>query len=661
MPDEKDLSPEGSSAPGSYPGPRPNRGAARPGPGQWTTGLLCAALLVLFGLLAYFAVLSKSPTYDEPLHTLAAYLQTREGDFRLDPEDPPLWKYWAAIPNAPRSERFPTHTREFREVADDIYHEWPWTVEALYPCGRSMPLNSPNCPDTDAFIMRSRVMMVLIGVVLGGVIAWWGWQLAGGAAALIACALFCLSPNFLAHSALVKNDVPLTLCAVGLFLAIWRAGRRLTIWNALAICLLCAAAVTTKFSGLILGPIVALLLLIRAVVPAPWPSFLRTFERFGQKLLVAIMLIIAAGCISYLGIWATYQFRFEPTPNRSIRLDLKRMAVYTAMTEQTVRLGHAPDPSEIGNWKPGWLTRMVFILDDGRVLPEAWLTGFLYTYQSALYRATFLMGQYSTTGWWYYFPLAMLFKTPLATLAAALLAIVVLVRFIARKGWGGMMTWSAACLLLPPVIFLGAAMRSNLNLGLRHILPVYPFIYLGIALAGTYALRHWRKPAIALIWAMVLGLASETLLAFPDFIPFFNAAAGGERGGLALLGDSNLDWGQDLKLLAQWQRAHPNVRLYLVYFGVADPWSYGIRYINLPNGYAFGPQYETRTDPGVVAISATNLQGIYNGQTLRRVYGALRNEKPIAVLGGSIYLYRWPPRQLPPPTTRQAPNLAPGS
>jgi hypothetical protein len=189
------------------------------------------------------------------------------------------------------------------------------------------------------------------------------------------------------------------------------------------------------------------------------------------------------------------------------------------------------------------------------------------------------------------------------------------------------------------------AITSNLNLGLRHVLPVYPFLFIGVGLALAEAQKRWPWGATRIGLALAFALAIESFAAFPNYIPFFNAAAGGSRGGLHLLGDSNLDWGQDLKLLAEWQQKHPDEKLYLVYFGLADPWAYKIDYVNFPGGYKYGPQETVSTDPGVLAISATYMQGIYQEGPLRDTYARLENYQPIEVLGGSIYLYKWPPRQ----------------
>jgi hypothetical protein len=186
-------------------------------------------------------------------------------------------------------------------------------------------------------------------------------------------------------------------------------------------------------------------------------------------------------------------------------------------------------------------------------------------------------------------------------------------------------------------------MPQNINHGIRHLLPLFPlaFIVIGIVFAKLWRRTSARRMQIAAVTLAVLLLA-ETLPAWPNYIPFFNLAAGGPRGGLRLLGDSNLDWGQDLPLLAKWQAAHPNERLYFCYYGSADPSVYGIRYVNLASGFFLGPPAEPITAPGVIAISATRLQGLFMPPSLRQSYGRLRTQAPREVLGGSIYLFDYP-------------------
>ena len=133
--------------------------------------------------------------------------------------------------------------------------------------------------------------------------------------------------------------------------------------------------------------------------------------------------------------------------------------------------------------------------------------------------------------------------------------------------------------------------------------------------------------------------AAESLAAFPNYIPFFNVAAGGYRGGIHLLGDSNLDWGQDLPLVAAWQRAHPGRTLYLAYFGTADPAYYGIRAERLTSDNGLDVPDRPLPTSGVVAVSATTLQGVWTAPGRRNPFAPLLKKQPAAILGGSIYVY----------------------
>ena len=612
-------------------------------PSARLTVIVAAAGLLLFALLAYFAVETKSPTYDEPLHAVAGWMHLHERNFVIDPEDPPLFKYWARLPTGRGALVKMDDPKLLADTADDLYHEWEYVVKQLYRSG-----DGENAARSDDFVMRGRAMMVILAVALGGLTAWWGWQLGGSIAAIVAVALFALDPNFLGHGPLVKNDVPLALVTCGLFLAVWRAGRRMTWMNFAAIAIGCGAAVNVKFSGLLLGPVVAALLLLRAFRPTPWFILWRTFELVTERLLMAALAICFLAIFAWLSIWACYGFRFAPTRDPNLALNVKRMVTYAVVAEATVANGgKIPDPvPDADHWPISRACRLTLTLDDMHFLPQSWLVGFLYTYQSTLARQTFLMGDYSILGWWYYFPMAMLFKTPLTTLFA-MAAATSLAVFAWRKSkpLSESVRWDLACLLLPPAVYLGFAMASHLNLGLRHILPIYPFIYIAIGVMASFAWQRRKRPAKIALIVLGVALAAESFAAFPDYIAYFNVAAGGSRGGLDLLGDSNLDWGQDLKLLARWQQDHPGTNLYLIYFGLADPWAYGIKYVNFPMGYPFGPVHEVRSDPGVLAVSATLLQGIYfnEDEEAKKTFARLRGLRPIGVLGGTIYLYRWPP------------------
>ena len=183
------------------------------------------------------------------------------------------------------------------------------------------------------------------------------------------------------------------------------------------------------------------------------------------------------------------------------------------------------------------------------------------------------------------------------------------------------------------------AMRSHLDLGIRHVLPVYPFLFIFLGVVAADAWKRFGQPAAWIISILILGLALETYGAYPNYIPFFNVAAGGYRGGVRLLGDSNIDWGQDLPDLADWQVHHPDRQLWLCYFGTVDPLYYGIHYINLPGSDAPPDQFGPNGLPPVFAISATAFGGQHLRPEQRAVYDRFRSAQPLAILGGSIWLY----------------------
>ena len=186
---------------------------------------------------------------------------------------------------------------------------------------------------------------------------------------------------------------------------------------------------------------------------------------------------------------------------------------------------------------------------------------------------------------------------------------------------------------------------------------MYPFIFITIALAVGYLMRTSPGMGNILGGALALGLLLETAIATPNYLAHTNLIAELVGGGIKVVGDSSLDWGQDLKLLAEWQREHPNELLYLDYFGTADPAAYGVRalYIDQPGAWPPWPWVPKTRDlraPGTLAISATNLQGIYAAPEVRQSYEkAFGPVPPKQILGGTIYLYDWP---LPPPPTTMA-------
>lgn len=242
----------------------------------------------------------------------------------------------------------------------------------------------------------------------------------------------------------------------------------------------------------------------------------------------------------------------------------------------------------------------------------------------------YLNGDRSRTGWYHYFLVLLPLKLPLGLIAGVLVAFLTRVPTRAPR---------AAFLLIPPLVFFALASYSRVNLGVRVVLPVLPFLY--VLAAGLVCAGCCRVAGRVLLVACVAWAAVSATRADPHPIAYFNELAGGPRGGLRYVADSNVDWGQGLPLLKEYLDANGIDAVYLSYFGTDRPEAYGIRFQPLPTyGRVGEPGGEVIPADGprhVVAVSANNLLGIYLNEP--DTFAWLYTREPTAILGGSLYVF----------------------
>jgi len=229
-------------------------------------------------------------------------------------------------------------------------------------------------------------------------------------------------------------------------------------------------------------------------------------------------------------------------------------------------------------------------------------------------------------------------KTPLPLLLTWGLAVAVVA--------AGRKRFSDRPWILTPLVFAGVfygiCLRSHLNIGVRHMLQCYPMMafFSGVLLAdgaGRFA-RQLRWGAVGL----VVWLAAEAAMIFPLDLSYFNELCGGPTGGIRYLGDSNVDWGQDLKRLRRVLQRRDIGEIISAYLGNTDPAFYGIRYQYLPvMFFASAPKdFVVDGEREILAVSVNNLQGtLYAAAGLSDPLAWLRARKPVARAGYSIYLY----------------------
>ena len=565
-----------------------------------------AAALSIFAIvyctLQVAAYRQKSATWDEPVHLATGYLAVAKGDYRVEATHPPLMRMWAALPLL--------FMRDIQVDTTAIDRTQPitWHSGASHLYGiRFLFLDN----DADRLLNAARFMIVLCGLALGVLVFCWAYEWLGFTPAVCALLFYILSPNLRAHAQLVTTDAGITCFIFGAVYFLWRSSRRFSVGNVTGVAVCVAAAIVTKFSALILGPIIIVLLLV-AVLGRTAITVRRA----------AVMIpVLAIAC--YLSIWATYGFHYTPSASPSWILHLEETPL-----ARTV-------------WGVARITRWI---DAYRLLPNVFTEGFLMFAQSMTPpNYTFLAGQYSPRGWWYYFPVAFLIKTPIVFLA--LIAIGLVLVFWRRRSLGGI---NAAFILVPVAIYLIPALLSTYQVGIRHILPLEPFLILIAAVAAAAMIRHvaGRVALASLITVWTIVFVSL----YPHSLTFFNRFVGGPRQGYRYLADSNVDWGQGLKFLKRWMDRNGVRRIGLAYFGSANPAYYGIEYTPLP---AANPGFVAPWErpwgrpplPGYVAVSATVLSGVYLLPHWRLFYEELSQREPAAVIGNSIFVYwldHWP-------------------
>jgi hypothetical protein len=271
---------------------------------------------------------------------------------------------------------------------------------------------------------------------------------------------------------------------------------------------------------------------------------------------------------------------------------------------------------------PGPLAPIISFARARQLLPEAYLYGVTFVDRHSRARFAFLNGAYSVTGWPHFFPFAMATKTPLTLFFLLALSVATFRRRpratanATRPESPSVTCYDAAPLWVMIAVIGAASIASGINLGLRHVLPLYPALF--VFAGGAAQWIAWRRRvASVLVGLSACGFVLASLWIRPDYLAYFNPLIGPAHGYRHLV-DSSLDWGQDLPGLAAWLHEDPEVSRgtpsYLAYFGSASPRHYGVEARKLPSYHDWiqtEPPRAYRLGAGVYCISATMLQTVY--------------------------------------------------
>jgi Dolichyl-phosphate-mannose-protein mannosyltransferase len=576
---------------------------------EWLrTSTVLILFTVIFLSLTQHSISSMSATSDEPVHITTGFMSLKVGDHRFDPEHPPFLRDWAAFPLL-----FHDNMRWTTADIDNLTPpKWIAETQAFYSFLFVYRANA-----TDDVIDPGRFMISLFGVLLGILIFFWARELFGFWPAVFALAFFTFEPNLQAHASLVTTDFGVTCFFFGAIYFTWRVTRNLSFANFAGLLAFTVLAVISKYSSFLLAPLIVLLLAIHSLRAIPWRSSIgpwKTIETPLRKLAASTVIVLTLFLVSWAAIWASYGFRYLPSDNPGWHFEFEVVPGAREM---------APTVTPIVHW-----------IDSHHLFPNAFSQGFLLQQAKEKGRYTYFLGRNTVTAWWYYFPVAFLIKTPISLILLLAAGLV-----LCCKRWKEFRQ-NYIFVLLPVVIFMAVAMHSQINIGLRHILPIYPFVILIAALAASQLLRLKPKIAFSVLGLLCAFWCFEFLRVYPDNLAFFNEFIGGPQNGYKYLSDSNLDWGQDLKSLKLWMDEHGVPSINYVVFGPADPAYYGIQANYIPGSPSFAySQVRAPQLPGYVAVSPMIYMGTITGAQEKEYFRPLFAREPTAIINNSIRIY----------------------
>jgi hypothetical protein len=556
------------------------------------------ALILLFLAQCVHTAKTDSVSWDESQHLYSGWLSWKHADFGFNPEVPPLVKMWCAIPLL------------HREMAQPLYTGGHFKREGFVLGQRFLEMNG-----IDRTLIPARVMAALLSSLLGITIFLTALEMFGEKAAVFAVALFCFDPNFLAHGSFVTTDIGASLTLLLSTFCFYRVLKRPSAGRMVVLGITIGMTFTAKFTGIFIIPMLVLISVLDL-----WKRRVdRTADdraATGRQLIVSI---VTASLIGLFCIWAIYRFRYEARPaNLSLNpvTDEFLQGLTSSFSRSTMF----------------WVSRH-------HLLPEAYIYGLADTKISAASLPSYLFGHLTHRASRWYYPVAFAIKSTLPFLILLSITVVALI----SKRWR--VRREVIVLTVPPAVLFIIASTSDIGIGFRHLLPIFPMLYILIAGCVSHLVSQNRKLlyvfGVLLFWQVGTSLAAR-----PGLLAYANEAWGGPAKTHLYLADSNTDWGQQLKYVKKYLDEHGKESCYFAYFeqGAVDYRDYGVRCQVLPTGsgsWAGMDSIHFGSDPYVTGLVLVS-DGVLAGADIpgkMNPYAQFRTVQPTAVIDLGVYVY----------------------
>jgi len=601
---------------------------------EWHLILAGAMLAAMFGL-SLGAMVGDSAIVDEVAHIPSAYSYLHYGDYRLNPEHPPLIKDLAGLPLQFMNLKFPDENATW---TTDVNGQWETGWTFLYHMGN----------DADAILFWARLPILLLAIAFGIILYRFSYQRWGKAVALLTLFFYTFSPNLIAHSHYVTTDLGATIFMFLALVAFIRFAERSTRVTFVLLALALAAAQLAKFSAVMLFPFLGIASLIMVALHA------QKSERTARLKILTGGLVLAS-LLSVVLVWIFYIPHTINMP-QDVQDRLIRGALYDPAAAPVIAI--LTTINDVPLFKP----LAQYVLGISMVFSRV-----------AGGNITYFNGQVTNQGYHMYFPELFVLKTQLAFLILGLVGLISGIITLRRnrtlsliKKFSGslrrhQLEWTLGSFA---AFYFAVSVFGNLNLGIRHILPIYVPLFIVVAI-GTVSIARklaatlrWKVPAAVALAILLSWYGVSTILAYPSYTSYFNELTGGGGGAGPYFSDSSVDWGQDLLRLKTYVASHQEIKHIAVdYFGGAIPQyyfcdrTYDQRGDVIPNGSGYDcttsvyeewhSTYGTYTGQ-YIAVSETYLQNdrYYSALAGTPGYAYLRAMEPIAKIGNSIYVYK---------------------
>ncbi|HEY0795426.1 MAG TPA: glycosyltransferase family 39 protein [Acidisarcina sp.] len=597
-------------------------------------GPAAAAILLLVLLTELTLSIShQSLSWDEGDHLFAGYMSWKTADFGINPEHPPLVKAIAALPLLSMDLKVPP-TKRTGFFKDEAYFD-----------GRDFIYNNGGEAVADKIIFRARMAAATLSLLLGAFVFLAGREMFGTGAALFGLALIVFEPNMIAHGAYVTTDMGVSCFLFATIYAFYRYAKAPSLRRLVILGVAAGLALASKHSAVLLLPMGLALALTEIIWPRVSMSRAKAAVRVSGTL-------AAATVIAVLVLWSFYHFRFAMHPGG--------VPMRPSLAEYVSGL-HGVEP------------RIYLALARWHILPESYLYGLADVRLVSTSFPSYIFGRIYQHGVWFYFPGAFLIKSTIGFMALLVLAAVAVALGKLRTTTFDASSAPLAAnrrftpsrevlyLAIPPVVYLLIATGTGLNIGARHILPMYAFlaVLIGGAVASLARIdRRWAYLAGALLAFHAVSSARSA----PVYLAYSNEFWGGPGNTYKYLTDSNTDWGQQLKDVKVYLYHHgfapvsplgasthasettPGKECWFAYFvdPAIQPSAYGIPCHSLPTADTgwFHYQVDTPTTiTGTVLISAGTLTGYEFGSNVLNPYRQFQILKPTAVIDDGVFVY----------------------